>query len=373
MTAPARLQRTPPPHPLLTLDGYSVLSLTVPAQNGPGPTAGKTDRPSGDLVGAAARDSHSLRLWMADLQGKGTGAGPYHDYLDRRLLALLNAPLVEVLACLHRDWPGDRFASVALLDVDTRRHHFTTALAGHPDPVVRRLDGSTEWHSGCRFGLVGANWTAEATSLPEHPFPASQWVLLFSDGALDAGVTRGGERFGKTRLLRAIRDAVSPQEAIEAIHERVFQHLRGHPLEDDLSLLLVARRETAADSWAPNRCQVAGAASTGPSGITLPEGSPSGAGRVGAEEDARQDSRTALLLDARRPGGHLDLFAQEATPRLFARAKAILHNDEDARDCVQETLLRVTRHIDHFDLSRSSGRAWCFCILQRLALNIGRR
>jgi serine phosphatase RsbU (regulator of sigma subunit) len=145
-----------------------------------------------------------------------------------------------LLSDLHDTWPGGRFAAVTALQVDMARHRFKIALAGQPDPLVRRADGEVHSLKSRRFGLVGALLDGDIRRLPCHPFPVGSWLVCVSDGVLDAGISYG-EPFGAARLREAIRDAKSPLEAVENTRQRLFQHLGDQLLDDDVSVVVIWR------------------------------------------------------------------------------------------------------------------------------------
>lgn len=74
------------------------------------------------------------------------------------------------------------------------------------------------------------------------------------------------------------------------------------------------------------------------------------------------DARTRETLDA--------CFRQFGF-RIHRRALAILGNDEDARDCVQQVFLRLAAHLDDFE-GRSSIQTWIYVVATREALQARR-
>jgi RNA polymerase sigma-70 factor (ECF subfamily) len=324
--------------------GYWVRALLLPGHNGPA-TAGADDRPSGDWVGVVAGDG-VLRLGLGDLQGKGNGAATYHDYLDRQLHALRDVPPVDFLAGVHGGWPGPRFASLLLLDVDLGRHRFTSAHAGHPDALLRRADGSVSPVPGRRFGLLGVDVAADTTRLLEQEFAPGAAVVLVSDGVLDAGVSRGTP-FGVARLVQALREAPSPAAILDAVQWRVERHLDGRPAEDDWSVVVVSRCGCGT-----------GACCRG--------------NRDAAAEPA--DPWTLLLLRAQAgDAAALAQFVAEATPVLVGRWRRLLGNRDDARDVAHDVLVQVLERLASFDPRRGSAPAWVHGIARYRVIDRQRR
>jgi hypothetical protein len=318
----------PPLRTLWARSGYWARAWLVPAGASPAP-AEPGDRPSGDWVGATARDG-VLRIGLADVEGKGNGVATYHDHLLRLLHALPGASLPDFVAALHGSWPGLRFASLALLDLDLHRGRFTTAQAGHPDAFLRHADGSVTQVAGQRFGLLGIDLAPDPTPVHEHEFAPGQAVVLFSDGVLDAGISRG-ERFGAARLVQAIGEAPSPAAIFENVRRRVERHLNGWPPEDDLSLVVVSR------------CGCG-------TGVCC-------AGERPAEAET-SDPWTLLLLQAQAgDAAALARLLAEATPLLVGRLRRLLGNRDDACEVAQAVALRIKERLASFDPRRGSASA----------------
>jgi serine phosphatase RsbU (regulator of sigma subunit) len=128
-----------------------------------------------------------------------------------------------------------------VIDLDLLHHRIRVALAGHPAPLIRGRSGAVE---ACRayghFGVVGIGLNRDATEVPWLPFTPGSLLVLATDGVFDAGVGRG-ELFGSDRLMSAIESADEPCEVMEVVCREVFRHLDGHPLEDDLTVLVISR------------------------------------------------------------------------------------------------------------------------------------
>jgi hypothetical protein len=237
-----------------TVDGYRADMVRVPSAAGPKALTAD-DRPWGDWAGAAPCGPGRLRVVLADVEDKGHAVRPYHEALARHLAG--PAAPTPWLAALDADWPAGRFASVGVVEVDTERHEFQVALAGHPDPVLRPPGEPARVLAGCRLGLVGLNLgVAEAEPVP-RPFPAGACLVLVSDGVLDAGVVTRGEAFGLDRLLAAVGPAGSPAQVASHVLNAVRQHVGGMEPEDDVTVVVIARTGAAAAVEATEVRQVA--------------------------------------------------------------------------------------------------------------------
>lgn len=241
---------------LRSINDYTVDLRSIPSQKGPVPVSKPTDRLSGDWTGLFPKKAGAFRVVLADLEGKGAGAGAYHDYLESHLGLRPYSSAEDCLASLHENWTGERFAAVGILDVDTLHHQFSLALAGQPEPIIRFPHGDVRPLPCYRFGLVGVHIVPHAGRLPRFAFPEHEWLVLVSDGVLDAGMDRGS-RFGQQRLLQAIQAARSPETVLDEIVSRVFEHLQGQPLEDDLSAVVIWRNTAMKGREALNHRQAA--------------------------------------------------------------------------------------------------------------------
>jgi serine phosphatase RsbU (regulator of sigma subunit) len=238
------------------IDDYSIDIRSIPSQRGLASVSRSTDRLTGDWTGLFHRKPGSFRLVLADLEGKGAGASEYHDYIERHLRLSPSSSAAESLASLHDNWTGERFAAVEILDVDTLHHQFTLALAGQPDPIIKLPYGDVRPLPCYRFGLVGVHLVPHAGRLPRFAFPENEWLVLVSDGVLDAGMEQGN-RFGLQRLLQAIQAARSPASVLDGIVGRVLEHLQGRALEDDLSAVVIWRNTATEARTALHRRQAA--------------------------------------------------------------------------------------------------------------------
>jgi serine phosphatase RsbU (regulator of sigma subunit) len=210
------------------------------------------DAASGDWVGAARAGTSLVRLLLADLEGKGDGARPYHDYLSFRLHQDPTAAPCDWIRDIDRDWPGERSATLAVVDLDLKRHRIRVALAGHPVPMVRGRSGkAAPLRAYGHFFPVGLKLTHESVGVPWLRFTAGSMLVLPTDGVLEAGARRRN-LFGMERLKSAVAAAAEPHDVLESVLREVHHHLDGHPLDDDLTLLVIGRTRAASPALAEN-------------------------------------------------------------------------------------------------------------------------
>lgn len=134
---------------------------------------------------------------------------------------------------------------------------FVTLLLARLDPATGELTYNNAGHlSGHVFDASGAlRQTMPSTSFPLGvisgvPFPPGpslqlnpgDWVLLFTDGIIDAR-EKDGEPLGTERFLRLARELCPGRCAREAIHTLIGRvaEFAGHEFDDDMTAVLIAR------------------------------------------------------------------------------------------------------------------------------------
>jgi sigma-B regulation protein RsbU (phosphoserine phosphatase) len=180
------------------------------------------------------------RLWFAhgDVAGKGLPAAivmaMIQEELEHRIQscattrcdpAATTQRLHEFLAPLL---PRNRFAT-AVIGHLRDDGALTIANAGHPSPLVRRVDGRIEAipSTGPVVGVLPSPcWTAYSTTLGP-----GESLVLYSDGVLEATV--GGEELGV--------DGVAQRVAASAPDAIIASVLDGLETADDVTVVVVQR------------------------------------------------------------------------------------------------------------------------------------
>ena len=165
----------------------------------------------GDFYDAFPVGDGSWCLVMGDVCGKGVEAAAFTAavrYAVRTAGGLTASP-ADVLSIvnatlLREDWSG-RFATVVLVRIERAptAWHLTVASAGHPAPMLRRVDGTVELLTSDGT-IVGILPEATFTQTRAQLLPGDS-LLLYTDGLTEAGAP--GELFGGRRLARALRDS----------------------------------------------------------------------------------------------------------------------------------------------------------------------
>jgi sigma-B regulation protein RsbU (phosphoserine phosphatase) len=129
-------------------------------------------------------------------------------------------------------------ASFALAEVDSEQGEVKIASAGHQPGVLLAADGGVEEVLLSSLPL-GHRWPDPPPERKLRFAPGSR-LLLYSDGLVEAH-DAGGKPFGYEKLqelLLRYREADGPQ-MLAALLAELDRHVAGHPLGDDLTVVLV--------------------------------------------------------------------------------------------------------------------------------------
>jgi sigma-B regulation protein RsbU (phosphoserine phosphatase) len=191
---------------------------------------------------------------LGDVCGKGYDAAIVTTLVRHTIRALTvgeRSP-ARVLAGLDevlRNHDTDRFCTAVVLHLahDADGWQLTTALGGHPAPLLVRRDGTVEGIGG-RGPLLGV--LDEARFADERlRLEAGDAVLLYTDGVLEG--RRGPEMFGEERLRATIEQVgAHPAELVAEVVRGVLEFQDG-TLRDDVALVAFGVPEDAASGPAP--------------------------------------------------------------------------------------------------------------------------
>lgn len=198
----------------------------------------------GDYYDFSVLPDGRLVLMVGDASGHGMAAG--------LLMAIANASLklaleldprpVEVLRLLNRSLfrTGDTRAFMSLFFglLDPRSGDLEYAIAGHPFPLLRRVDGAIEELGEGSLPLgVRPELELRCMRVALHE---SDVLLLFSDGLPEAPGA-GDATFGYERIRSMLADGGPPEEVRDRLLRALDTHLGERPLADDFSLVVLAR------------------------------------------------------------------------------------------------------------------------------------
>jgi len=215
----------------------------------PGYTFEGRNRPcrtvSGDYYDFVVRDDGRIYFVIADVSGKGVTAALIMAGLQASFRIFTKSDptpgvlLEQMNAAIHETIPRSKFVTIFAGRIDPGTGAIEYANAGHTPPIWVRADSCIELSdTDLLLGMKTLTRYREQ-SIALSPGEA---LLLFTDGITEAetleGEQLGTERFhgARTRLFaHAARDIADEIEGI------VFDFTSGEPLEDDLTLMVVAR------------------------------------------------------------------------------------------------------------------------------------
>ena len=211
----------------------------------------------GDLVGQFAVDDDVIGVYSLDVSGHGVasalmaarlagylsglspsqnialvdqGDGSYAARDPSDTAALLNETLL-------RELETDHYCTMALAIVDTKTGKVTCTQAGHPHPLIRRADGSTEaiGVGGMPIGLL----PSAAFESFEFEIGAGDAVVLFSDGLTEAENPSGEqlEEVGLENLLSK-HSELTGTDLLDKLYESLQEFCQRDDFTDDVSALV---------------------------------------------------------------------------------------------------------------------------------------
>ena len=226
------------------------------------PAGGVSGRVSGDFYDVHQTLGGDHAFVLGDVAGKGVHAAVVTSmarYTVRTLSAQGWSPgraLEQLNQALLNDVGEERFCTVLYgriiqdpVDIDTDWTpgvRVTLALGGHPQPLVRWIDGSVtaEGQTGTALGLLNRVEIKEE-SLHLHP---GELLVAYTDGVTEA--RSGVEQFGEQRLadviaaaaegLRGKRGAAAAALVADAVADSVLKAVEEFSSErDDVAVLVV--------------------------------------------------------------------------------------------------------------------------------------
>ncbi|MBO8185844.1 SpoIIE family protein phosphatase [Streptomyces spirodelae] len=263
----------------------------------------------GDWYDAVTLPDGRIAAVVGDVQGHDVTAAAVMGQLRiaLRAYAAEGHPPLTVMArasAFLAELDTDRFATCLLVLFDPRTGVAVSVRAGHPEPVLRRPDGSCVWvdsPTGLPLGLAAPSAQPPYTMSETLVEPGST-LLLFTDGLIESRTQDIDE--GRARLLDAVRSGpVRP----DALADHLLRTMNGFTGEEDDVALLLLRRPSGRRAAAPQMA------------VTISPGDPR------SLHAARQALRTALQ---RWSMGSLadtaELLASEMA------TNALLHTEGDA-------------------------------------------
>ncbi len=206
----------------------------------------------GDMLNYVSLGDQRLAFYLLDVCGHGAAAA--------MLSFAVSHSLTQLLRELPADQPWDPHSLIEdlnqrFLDRSDKGRFFTMALgclerdsgvlkicqAGHPPGLIVRATGEITPVAGGGVPVGVFDWASYETTL-DRLEPGDR-LLLYSDGVTEANNPEQQE-FGEEALKQLLVETQTQAvpEALRVIEQRCAAWLAGVPNDDDLSLLMVARR-----------------------------------------------------------------------------------------------------------------------------------
>jgi PAS domain S-box-containing protein len=226
------LQRSLLPDAVPEIEGWSVATLYRAAR------AADEVEVGGDFYDFFRSDDGWVVL-LGDVTGKGVEAAVLTSLVRHggRFLSRYEHSPARILAGLNdalRDQPGLWLCTA--LCACLRPGEAVIASAGHPPALVIRDDGRVREIGG--VGPILGAWTGEDSIDRVVPIGVDETLFVYTDGVID---THGEhERFGLSRLKRALRDAAGrpPDELLSHLDSELERFQVGAQADDTAAVAL---------------------------------------------------------------------------------------------------------------------------------------
>jgi phosphoserine phosphatase RsbU/P len=227
------LPNQPPPIP-----GVEVAFQTRPANTVAGDYYDVFTRPG------LTPEQHRVLFAVADVAGKSIPAAMLMATFQAslRTLAVTQLSLTQLIISVNRyactnSQGGLRFTTAFVAEYDPETRTLTYINAGHNQPMLCRKTGVLERldAGGLPIGITDAPYQSGNVVLAP-----GDWLIIFTDGVVEAVNTRG-EEYGEQRLLAIVAGAASttPAEMMRRIFAGLDVFVGNTPQHDDVTCLLI--------------------------------------------------------------------------------------------------------------------------------------
>jgi serine phosphatase RsbU (regulator of sigma subunit) len=193
-----------------------------------------------------------IAFFIGDVSGKGMPAALFMvavRTLSRHLVkegGSLSQTMTRLNAALADDNPSCMFVTLIHGFCDTATGALRFASAGHPAPVLRRADGSTEEIVTPAGRLLGYDTAPLNIQEVELTLAPGETLVFVTDGLLEARSPVDQSMFG-TERFRDLVAAFLPKRTLAACAQQAKNATElftgSKELQDDLTLLLIRRKE----------------------------------------------------------------------------------------------------------------------------------
>ncbi|MFH0996023.1 MAG: PP2C family protein-serine/threonine phosphatase [Pseudomonadota bacterium] len=212
----------------------------------------------GDVFNVFFLDEYHLGIYVLDVSGHGVQAAlvtvsvsqmllPHTGIVVRKNPASASGYDItspgDVMVLLDGEYPLERFDSffsMIYIVLDVRDGSFAICNAGHMPALVFRRDGRIETLK--KGGTVIGLGSMVPFEQQEETLYKGDRLLLYTDGVTDFMNSRQ-ELFGKDRFTRVAGSLRSRpmEEMVNGIYESMMAFGDGFPIQDDVSILGIAR------------------------------------------------------------------------------------------------------------------------------------
>ena len=197
----------------------------------------------GDFYDFFAIDEEHLAILIADVSGKGITAALYMMNAKALLKDLIKKyPLAEAFNIANKELCKNNKAHMFLTAfagvVDLRTGIVTCVNAGHNPPVLKHVDGKTEYLRLKPSLVLSASAKVKYTAFPVQLAPGDR-LLLYTDGVTEA-MNPDQALWGEERLLAAVSEfSGTLPDMLDSIHQQVTEFAATAPQNDDITMLLL--------------------------------------------------------------------------------------------------------------------------------------
>lgn len=230
------------PHDMPQLPGFEIAGTSIPSK-----------QVGGDYFDFLDLGRGRLGIAIADVSGKGIPAALLMANLQASLHAqALATEMVAEVAIRINDLlvsstSGNMFVTFLYGLLDRNLSTFTSTNAGHNPPILLRSDQRIERleEGGMVLGFLPDQKYVQQTTTLNH----GDVLVLFTDGiteARDPNIEKVEDKlFGEDGLIQVIVDhaSLSAREIQAAILQAVTNHTKNTPQGDDITLVVIKRRE----------------------------------------------------------------------------------------------------------------------------------
>ncbi len=235
------------PHEMPQFPGFEIAGTSIPSK-----------QVGGDYFDFLDLGKGRLGIAIADVSGKGIPAA----LLMANLQASFHSQIMEtkkvgdvatrINNMIVKSTDSNMFVTFFYGLLDRNLSTFTSTNAGHNPPVLWRVDKNIErlTEGGLVLGFLSDQKYAQQTTA----LNPGDILVLFTDGitearAPDKAMTEN-TLFGEDRLIQVIKDNASlPAREIQAaILQAVSAHTKNRPQDDDITLVIIKRREVKKNS-----------------------------------------------------------------------------------------------------------------------------